>query len=216
MNGVAWCDMFVDWCILQACLRKYKSTKEAINKARKMIFGWSAYTPTSANYYKNNNRYFSSPKKGDQIFFKNSSRICHTGFVIGVDANNVYTIEGNTSSASGVVANGGCVRRKQYPLNYHSIEGYGRPLYDSPISNNKKGIPVLASIPPILRIKSRGQQVIYLQQDLNYVLKKAIEVDGIFGKETDKTLRQFQSKYNLEVDGEYGKNSMKQMKKLLK
>lgn len=39
----------------------------------------------------------------------------------------MYTIEGNTSSAAGVVENGGCVQDKSYPLTYSKIGGYGRP-----------------------------------------------------------------------------------------
>ena len=66
-----------------------------------------------------------------QIFFKNSSgNAQHTGLVYKVDNKYVYTIEGNTSSAKGVVANGGCVRLKQYALNYNRIMGYGRPNYE--------------------------------------------------------------------------------------
>ena len=42
----------------------------------------------------------------------------------------VYTIEGNTSSAVGVVDNGGCVAKKSYSLNYTRIAGYGRPNYN--------------------------------------------------------------------------------------
>ena len=40
------------------------------------------------------------------------------------------TIEGNTSSASGVVANGGSVATKSYDLGYSRIMGYGRPPYE--------------------------------------------------------------------------------------
>ena len=117
----AWCDMFVDWCMITAF---------GLDKAKQMIGGWSAYTPTSAQYYKNMSRWFSKPKVGDQIFFKNSSRICHTGIVYKVDNSYVYTIEGNTSGASGVVANGGGVCAKRYALNYKNIAGYGRPKYE--------------------------------------------------------------------------------------
>ena len=38
-----------------------------------------------------------------------------------------YTIEGNTSSAPGVVPNGGMVRNKSYSINYAQIGGYGTP-----------------------------------------------------------------------------------------
>ena len=41
----------------------------------------------------------------------------------------VFTIEGNTSSAAGVVENGGAVARKSYSLTYSKIGGYGRPEY---------------------------------------------------------------------------------------
>lgn len=120
-QGTAWCDMFVDWC----CMRAFGK-----DTAKEMIGGWSAYTPTSAQYYKNMGRWFTNPKAGDQIFFKNSSRICHTGLVYKVDSKYVYTIEGNTSGASGVVANGGGVCKKKYALKYINIAGYGRPKYE--------------------------------------------------------------------------------------
>ncbi len=56
--------------------------------------------------------------------------MCHTGLVIAVDSKRVYTIEGNTSSAKGVVPNGGAVREKSYLLTYSRIGGYGRPKYE--------------------------------------------------------------------------------------
>ena len=37
------------------------------------------------------------------------------------------TIEGNTSSGSEVIANGGAVCQKEYSLNNSRIDGYGRP-----------------------------------------------------------------------------------------
>ena len=132
-NGVAWCDMFVDWCFITAFGKE---------KAKQMINGWSAYCPTSADYYKKVKRWYTTPKVGDQIFFQSSSRIGHTGIVVKVEGGKVYTIEGNTSSSSGVVANGGCVRCKSYALNYKSIAGYGRPKYElvqevTPVENAK-------------------------------------------------------------------------------
>ena len=78
-------------------------------------------TKTRADTIKTN------PKPGDQIFFKNSQRICHTGIVVKVANARIYTIEGNTSGASGVIANGGGVCQKEYPVNAAGIDGYGRP-----------------------------------------------------------------------------------------
>lgn len=128
LQGQAWCDMFVDWCFVQAFGKV---------PAKQLIGGgFSAYTPTSAQYYKNKGQYhLSDPLPGDQIFFKNSVRICHTGIVTRVSSDRVYTIEGNTSSGSQVIANGGAVCEKSYPMTHGGIDGYGRPdwsLVDTP------------------------------------------------------------------------------------
>lgn len=117
-----WCDAFVDWCFQKAY---------GVSNAKGLLGGnFNDYTVASAQLYKNKKAWYTSnPKVGDQIFFKNSSRICHTGLVVKVTSTTVTTIEGNTSSASGVVANGGCVRKKTYSLSYSGIAGYGRPAY---------------------------------------------------------------------------------------
>lgn len=108
-QGAAWCDMFVDWCFIQTFGK---------DNAKKMLGGWSAYTPTSANFYKNSQRFFKSPKVGDQIFFKNSERINHTGIVVNISNDIVYTIEGNSSNQ---------VIQRSYYTNDKKIAGYGRP-----------------------------------------------------------------------------------------
>lgn len=120
----AWCDAFVDWCFYKAY------GKDA---AKKLLCGdFDDYTPFSAQYYKNEGRFHKSdPQIGDQIFFKDSSgTICHTGIVYRVTTKKVYTIEGNTSGASDVVANGGGVCKKSYPVSNTRIAGYGRPAYE--------------------------------------------------------------------------------------
>ena len=118
-----WCDAFVDWCFYKAY---------GTSNAKSLLGGdFNDYTVASAQLYQNKGRWYkSNPKVGDQIFFKNTQRICHTGIVYKVDNSYVYTVEGNTSSGSGVVANGGCVAKKKYKLSNSSIAGYGRPKYD--------------------------------------------------------------------------------------
>lgn len=84
----------------------------------------------SARYYRQKGRFVTSgPQPGDQIFFTRDGgkTMYHTGMVEKVAGGRVYTIEGNTSSAAGVVENGGAVRDKSYPLTYSQIGGYGRP-----------------------------------------------------------------------------------------
>ena len=74
-NGVAWCDMFVDFVFCQAL---------GIERARELLGGWSAYTPTSYNRFLSNHsspQTFESCRAADVIFFKNSKRICHIGII---------------------------------------------------------------------------------------------------------------------------------------
>ena len=126
-QGAAWCDIWYDWVLVKAF-----GEEEAQKMLGQPDRSYGAGCSWSVKYYKSIGRWFKSPKLGDQIFFYNSSRtdIVHTGMVVKIDNTYVYTIEGNTSSASGVVANGGCVAEKKYKLSYYRIAGYGRPWYD--------------------------------------------------------------------------------------
>ena len=123
----AWCDAFVDWCFMQAY---------GVCNARALLGGdFNDYTVASANLYKKKNAWKPAgtiPEPGWQIFFTNGTRIYHTGLVIGYNplTRMVTTMEGNTSSASGVVENGGCVREKEYSVDHAQIAGYGVPAYD--------------------------------------------------------------------------------------
>lgn len=126
VNPAAWCDFTVDYCF---CMVFGKET------ARKMLGGFSGYTPTSASYYEEMGRWYQEPKRGDQIFFHNSKRICHTGIVTGSDDMYVYTIEGNSGGGSEVIPNGGAVVQKKYLLNDSQISGYGRPKWELAISS---------------------------------------------------------------------------------
>ena len=123
-NGYAWCDVFVDWCFFRAY------GKAAGQAAECQTGNLGAGCSYSAQYYKGQGRYDKTPKVGDQIFFLDAAGdINHTGLVYAVDGSTVYTVEGNTSGASGVVANGGGVCRKSYSRSYGRIAGYGHPKY---------------------------------------------------------------------------------------
>ena len=127
-NGYAWCDMFFDWCMVQAF-----GVETALKITGQKLKGEGAGCTSSANYYKSIGQFFkTNPRPGDQIFFSNDGgkSMNHTGLVVKVTKDRVYTIEGNTSSAAGVVANGGAVRDKSYAINYSKIGGYGRPKYE--------------------------------------------------------------------------------------
>lgn len=126
-QGFAWCDVFVDWCFVETF---------GVDNAKKLLCqpnnSLGAGVGFSKNYFVKNKQYHkNNPNVGDQIFFKQGSKIVHTGLVFNVDKNYVYTIEGNTSNSSSVVANGGEVCSKKYKLNNTSIDGYGRPNYSA-------------------------------------------------------------------------------------
>lgn len=126
-QGVSWCSVFVDWCHYMAS-EKQKSLAQKIS-CQSGIYGASC--TYSMGYYRSAGRFFTQkPQIGDQIYFGSGKTAEHTGIVCRVDADRVYTVEGNTSAQSGIVSNGGGVFCKSYPLNHSKILGYGRPYYD--------------------------------------------------------------------------------------
>ena len=112
----------VDWCFIE-------EFGEEIGMALvcQSYEDLGAGTKYSANYYKNKRQYYDTPARGDQIFFGDGSSMWHTGIVVDVDDTYVYTVEGNTTGASGVISNGGGVAGKRYYRTYQYIDGYGRP-----------------------------------------------------------------------------------------
>ena len=119
-QGQAWCDMFQDWAFVEAY---------GVENARRLLGGFSAYTPTSAEYFKKMGQWNQTPQKGALVFFKNSERIHHIGLVTDVRDGRIYTVEGNTSATEDVVANGGGVWAKSYVIGNSKIAGYGIPAY---------------------------------------------------------------------------------------
>ena len=118
-----YCDAFVDWCFMQAY---------GVSNARKLLRGeFDDYTVASADLYRKAGAWYQTPEIGDQIFFRNSTRICHTGLVVDIvqSTGMVVTVEGNTSNSAEVISNGGSVCQKYYKLDNARIAGYGRPAY---------------------------------------------------------------------------------------
>lgn len=230
----AWCDAFVDWCFQVAY---------GVSNAKKLLAGnFDDYTVFSANLYKNKKAWYNTPKVGDQVFFTNASGgICHTGLVYKVDKSYVYTIEGNTSGASGVIANGGGVCKKKYALTYSRIAGYGRPKYDEEKVNEtadekvketkkvieKKKCPYKEPT-KVLKRGSIGDSVRWLQWHLIKTGFMAVKnnkgksnLDGEFGSITLTSVKAFQKKYpecgtNNKPDGEVGKKSRSKLKAFVK
>ena len=101
-QGQPWCAVFVSWCFMKAF---------GLETAKKMLKHWPyVYCPTLGNLFAKN----ANPKVGDIVIFKNNGTFTHTGLVTKVSGDKFWTIEGNTSGASGIVANGGGVCEKYY------------------------------------------------------------------------------------------------------
>lgn len=101
-QGQPWCACFVSWCFMKAF---------ELNKAKKLLKHWPyVYCPTMSGLFTLN----ANPKVGDIVIFKHNDTFTHTGLVTAVVGDRFYTIEGNTSGASGIIANGGGVCAKSY------------------------------------------------------------------------------------------------------
>lgn len=117
-NGFAWCDVFVDWCFVQAYGRA---------AAQKLLCqpddSAGAGCSFSAGYFRSKGQfYINNPQPGDQIFFGSGpNNVWHTGLVVSVGNNHVYTVEGNTTDSVG---------KRSYRLDDSSIYGYGRPNWN--------------------------------------------------------------------------------------
>lgn len=128
MNGDYWCASFVSWCF-------YKAYGNDLGK--KLLCGSysAACEVIRQNFIKKKqyHTFLTGAKPGDVIFFKGSrhSGANHIGIIYKVADGKVYTIEGNTSGASGVVDNGGGVAKKSYKTSDTHVLGYGRPDYDA-------------------------------------------------------------------------------------
>ena len=170
--------------------------------------------------------------------------MAHTGLVYDVDNTYVYTVEGNTSGASGVVANGGGVCCKKYKLNYTRIYGYGRPAYDAePVKND---VVVSTYVPTVMEWQNAaikdgykfpkygadgdwGNECIsvakkaivkkrtkYTNKNLTKIVQKVVGVtaDGLCGKNTEAAIRNWQRAHGLTADGQVGLNTWKKMLKV--
>lgn len=129
-QGVAWCAVYVCWAFVEAY--GAEAAKKLLCLPDDAKANQAAGCSSARNYFKKKGQlHTENPRPGDQIFFWNNAKnsVSHTGLVYAVDGEYVYTVEGNTNSESGVVANGGAVAQKQYELSYDRIAGYGRPDY---------------------------------------------------------------------------------------
>lgn len=208
-QGVAWCNVFVDWCHYKAS----GGDKPFAQWISCQSGPYGAGCKYSMEYYKAAGRFFTSnPIPGDQIYFGTSKSVDHTGIVTKIENGRVYTVEGNTSSQSGVVGNGGGVFEKSYPLTHSKILGYGRPRYGEEGSTEKEDKPSntikgeFTVEMRVLKYGSEGNDVKALQILLigNGCTCGRWGADGNFGIATENAVKEYQRKNHLHADGVAG------------
>lgn len=216
LQNQPWCDVFVDWCFCQTF-----GLQTGAAMTYQTVGSGSALCSASASYYEKNNAFYNYPQPGDQVFFYSGGAINHTGLVesvIGSDTNwtSFTTIEGNSSDQ---------VARRTYNRGNNKVAGFGRPKWSLVAQGGAtQSMPVQQQVTTaqkapqkyqshtynikinLLKKGDYGPQVNSMQALLNAKGFKC-EVDGKFGENTFKTLKEFQTKANIEADGEFGQEA---------
>lgn len=181
-QAAQWCCIFVSWVLNSAgCLHLVGGKHSAC----KNLEAWCLKNNVQRVDIKN-------AEAGDIVLFDfdNVGEAHHIGFVVKrLSDGTLSTIEGNTSDQVAVR-----VRSK-------SIRYIFRPAYNK-IDKNC-GIDFARKT---LSRGSRNNTVRLLQLCLSDQLYK-IEIDGVFGTETDIAVREYQTLKNLEIDGIVGPNT---------
>lgn len=145
------------------------------------------------------------PSPGELIFYNwdgpatgdDASGADHVGIVETVQNGIITVIEGNYQNA---------IKRRQIPVNYRYIRGFGVPKYDT--APKEKGEYRMQL--NYLRPGCRGEDVRALQILLmgrGYSCGNS-GADGVFGNDTNSALCKYQRAKGLEVDGVAGEQTM--------
>jgi hypothetical protein len=193
-----WCAGFIHWCFVKAY--GLAAAKSLLLHAPYISCG------TLASKSKAASQRYTSPQVGDVVVFWNGSRYSHTGLVYQVSDGYFYTIEGNTSGASGVVSNGGgVVAGKKYKIsgtshrfhrpNYAAVEpeGSSAPTVENEIiaagqvhANNFSGCGL--EIDGIRGTETKKAGIKVVQNAMNLDYNAGLEVDGVWGPKSSAAL----------------------------
>ena len=195
---VAWCAVFVSWCIAQAGITGIKTDGAGCFAREYQSRGkWleSEYSDSST-----------TPQPGDIVTFvwnyagryyqQDKYYSDHVGIVYAVDNNNIYTIEGNAGASNDTST----VKLKSYSRTNGCINGYFR--LNEFINNKTESEESYMEIKKgdnnnfVLAYKSMLIQA----RTLGIISQKVDNTIG-FGDGTYKATIEVQKKFNLDVDG---------------
>jgi hypothetical protein len=194
--GYPWCQSFQSWVADRAsgeANRDYPRT---------------AGCATAVAWFKAKKRWSSSPRVGDMVFY-GPGGATHVELVVAVSSKSITTVGGNTSgSLAGRYYNGNGVYQKSVSRSSERIHGYGRPGYDDtsmpapskpPASSAPAWPGRYITQPPLMP----GGDVKTWQAQMR---KRGwdIDVDGVYGPDSEEICRAFQKEKGLAVDGVVG------------
>lgn len=208
-QGQPWCAAFVSWCFMKAF---------GLDKAKKLLKHWPyVYCPTMSELFTLN----SYPKIGDIVIFYHNGTFTHTGLVTAVIGDKFYTIEGNTSGASGIIANGGGVCQKSYynsklPGTKFCTPDYSLVTSSTETTNTEGGSYMFT--PETVKSGDKNTSVLLLQEilrarDFKGKTGKALKLTWIADANTIYALKAYQEsrKEVLAVDGVCGPATWKDL-----
>lgn len=208
-QGQPWCAAFVSWCFMKAF---------GLGKAKKLLKHWPyVYCPTMSELFTLN----SYPKIGDIVIFYHNGTFTHTGLVTAVIGDKFYTIEGNTSGASGIIANGGGVCQKSYynsklPGTKFCTPDYSLVTSSTETTNTEGGSYMFT--PETVKSGDKNTSVLLLQEILRArgfkgKTGKALKLTWIADANTIYALKAYQEsrKEVLAVDGVCGPATWKDL-----
>lgn len=193
-QNMMWCGIFVMW-VFYKCFGVAKSLQMQCSGNPSSIPACA----DAARYFKQANRWHMAPELGDVVFFNVNGTIGHTGIVVRVDNNTIYTVEGNCGDA---------VSACKYTVTSPYVAGFGRPKWEI-ATEEKVAEPIPQLNLPLLKKGSKGETVRAAQFLLNGrgASCGVWGADGDFGNATKSAVEAFQRRNNLEADGEIGNDT---------
>lgn len=190
----AWCATFVSAVAIKAGLTDIIPTECGCNPMIQLFKNMGCWVENDAYV----------PKPADIIFYDwqdsgvgdNVGSSDHVGIVVSVTGNTIKVIEGNINDSVGY---------RSIKVNGKFIRGYGCPKYSSKGTNNTTQKISTTSVKlPILKLGSTGNSVKALQILLTSYGYSTNGIDGDFGNNTLKALKNFQKANGLDDDGSCG------------
>jgi len=199
-----WCSIFQVWLFINAF---------GYDNGVSMMYGCSAGCANQASYYQSHGAFYSSPQKGDQIFFYYGGAINHTGIVVDVSGSTVTTVEGNYSD--------GIYENTYFIGDDAMIAGYGRPdwsvVADEDPDDPDEPVEEVRAYPtirygdglkpnrPLNTVKAWQCILLSWGYDLG-----PDGADGEFGSYTLTRTQSLQRRVGIEADGIVGEETWKQ------